>query len=137
VEGERLCYRGKVRFFLTAIVLAILAVSSIAQAHTGRAQPARRTVEKLESGIAFWDEAAMVGLPGVIGASDAGRRWRVRVRQLSCQPSKDDVSCSYETRPCLDALTDAARQTWCTRERRFIRGAGVVMADGWIVAAVR
>ena len=125
------------RYSLMALAIATSANWDSAQARAGGERPARGTIEKLEAVIAFWDDAEGVGLPGVIAASDAGRRWRVRVRRLECQPSEADVLCSYEARPCFDAPSDDGNQAWCSRQRRFKRGGGFVMADGWIVAAGR
>jgi hypothetical protein len=125
------------RYFLMTLTLATCAGLTTAQAQAGREQPTRTTIEKLEASIAFWDDAAAVGLPGVIAASDSGHRWRVWVRRLKCKPSEADVLCSYEAKPCFDAPTDDGNQAWCARQRRFKRGGSFVMDDGWVVAAAR
>jgi hypothetical protein len=88
--------------------------------------PARATVERIEAALAFWDDAAAVGLPGVVAASDAGRRWRVRVRDLACRPDGAAAACAYRIRPCGQELR------WCARRRRFVRGEGFSGADGWV-----
>lgn len=117
------------------LALAIPAGGIAAEAQGAAGQPARRTVEKLEAGIAFWHDADSVGLPGVISASDTGYRWGVRVRRLVCQSGAANVLCSYEAKPCFDGPGGTDSPMWCARERRFERGGGFNQADGWIVTA--
>ena len=96
--------------------------------------PSRATIERIEAAHAFFEDAAIIGLPGVIGASDAGRDWRVKVRALSCSRQENNTTCSYETKPCLDAADGGAIPYWCPRERRFQHGFGFASADGWEIA---
>ena len=99
--------------------------------------PSRATIEKVEAAYAFSEDATIVGLPGVISASDAGRRWRVKVRALSCSRQEVGTTCSYETKPCLDAPDQGAIRLWCPRERQFQHGDGFASADGWEIAPGR
>ena len=79
----------------------------------------RRTVERIESGLALAEDLATVG---VHDSKAMNRNARVRVRGLDCSPPDDvGVICTYEASRCLQDESDANGDGWCPRTTRFLR----------------
>jgi len=91
--------------------------------------PDRRTLQSIETKLAFWRDAASIGLPGVIAANDWS--WRIEVRRRVCLASAGGARCDYEVRPCDPPMLPAESGRWCPRQRLFARGNSFASANGW------
>lgn len=114
---------------LIAGYAAFVGSSSIALAHD--VVPSLSTIQRLETQNAFWGDAADIGLPGVVSASEAGHRWRVKARNPSCEPAEALIICRYETKPCVWEKSPLAAKSWCVGERQFRRANSFRSIDGW------
>ena len=141
-SGHSLCDAQPVPSVLntlsTVLLLAVAAAGCVAMGtpltHRGNhGQIDQKTVEHLESELAFREALREIGAPGVVAEQDAGNSYRVRVRSMTCRSLGADVTCSYLTKPCFDALPEQDPNSWCTRQRVFTR-IETDAPDEWAIA---